>query len=100
VVSSALTDPSTALTFPGRRLVRPSRWTTAVDCGMMTSMAFDKKNDVESAGRWLVDDIPVRISRKRALQKALNEDEAHGYELRALVPTEGFVLVVWETPKQ
>ena len=64
---------------------------------MMVSMAFW---DDAPAGRWVVEDVSIVLTGKKGLQKALNEGESRGYELRAVVPTRDDLLVIWEKPGQ
>jgi hypothetical protein len=72
-------------------------WTIAARRGMMASMAF--WDDVP-AGRWVVEEVPVVLMGKRGLQKALNEGESRGYDLRAVVEVKDDLLVIWEKPGQ
>jgi hypothetical protein len=64
---------------------------------MMACMAF--WDDVP-AGRWVVEKVSVILTGQRGLQKALNEGESRGYELRAVVPAKDDLLVIWEKPGQ
>jgi hypothetical protein len=76
--------------------MRSCHWTTAAQWGMIASMAF--WDDVPT-GRWVVEEVSWVVSTgQRTLQKALNEGESHGYELRAVVPTKDELLVIWEKP--
>lgn len=62
-------------------------------------MAFGRqKDDLDSEGRYLVEDLAVTesFSAKKALQKALNEGAAAGHSLESIVRTEKFLLVVWD----
>jgi hypothetical protein len=62
----------------------------------MTVMGFFKNDPVEP-GRWVVDEVTFPISpSKNTLQRALNNGEANGYELRNMAVYPNAIFLVWD----
>ena len=67
---------------------------------MRMGLGRKKDDETESAGRFVVEDMPIAISGKRALQQRLDAGDDRGWSLRSLLVSDkhDYILIVWERP--